>query len=114
LVLRGSLPHTSLTSAFLAHAKSIIEYTIICLSINYSIPCFMPYEESLLSLPWHLLAKKRAGTATPPELAELEAWFARHAPAPTTSTTPPLDAEATEAWQRMQARARRDAPPSVA
>jgi hypothetical protein len=74
----------------------------------------MSHEENLLTLPWHLLAKKRAGTATLPELAELEAWFARHAPASVAPTAPTLDAEATQAWQRMQARARREVPPGPA
>lgn len=46
----------------------------------------MRHEENLLSLPWHLLAKKRAGTATPVELAELASWLTRHAPRATAPT----------------------------
>lgn len=64
-------------------------------------------EQNLLSLPWHLLAKKRAGTATAPELAELAAWFARHAPAPAAQATAALEAEATPTWQKMPTRTQR-------
>jgi hypothetical protein len=57
----------------------------------------MSNKENLLSLPWGLLAKKRAGTATATELAELEAWFARHAPTSAAPAAAKLDVEAAQA-----------------
>ena len=59
----------------------------------------MQHEQNLLSSPWHLLVKKRAGTATAPELAELAAWFVRHAPVPAATTAPA--AETTPVWQQV-------------
>lgn len=70
----------------------------------------MAHEENLLSLPWHLLAKKRAGTATTAELAELTGWLARHAPTPAAPTAA-ADEAATQAGPRMQARVQRAALP---
>jgi hypothetical protein len=64
----------------------------------------MSHEQNLLSLPWHLLAKKRAGTATTTELAELADWLAQHAPVRATASPAygPGDKVA-KSWQGTQA-----------